>query len=1576
MICIMNIEKDSTCDDLFDPCTGEPTDLKGLEQRILELRQRDLPERLNFPKEIKTRLDLLIYLLQRPNPPDDSLLQYTNNGQLYESYWDIVFSLGLMKEFPITKDFYMYNGKIEELENLEVNNDKFSNSPLEYLTNKINEGPKRGAADFTFLYNEHVKQRDDDACSSDVTPTPCEKYKAPSTDNSGPLFYFCSSKYFKKDDNKGVDKYDIQNIFTAAKKLQNYKSKIILLVRDKQAVEDKLKNALRRYIAEEGYRVYGIEELWVALGRLYHYVREKTNDLSRASIIHALGLKEKMKPILDLRLHQHLAVMKICNAILEKKNSNRYLVGIVPRGGKTYIAGGIIHTLKPRRVVVLLGATSETFSQFEKDLFNTFQNFSEYKIVSVKDEHDTKPVTYLEKDKKYIFIMSVELFKGDGTRSLLRELKSGESGKVDLFICDEAHLKQVTKKNETAMKQSTLVKMKKTQVVEQEMDSEIDDAMEQELLSFGNIPIVYMTGTYRKPLTAFRIPEENVILWNYSDIQKAKELITNEPYFQEAFGPYYDRALNACGQTREVIQEQYRLFPDLHFITTVFTEESKNEFLKDSKSGFPTLSHLFELNTVHDWKSHDRWHAGFQNKGVKRLIDYLSQDAMKHIDHIGQRIGDRLRFVTSTFVTHTQLWFLPILPGGTDKRMRALAGAIFQNKWFRSHFDILGVSSLEKKNESVRIQIEEQCGTVSWVDSSTENMKQYIVDHESKVRRNGRGLILLALNTLQVGISLPCVDVVVLLDDGKSLDARIQKIYRALTESTDKKAGYIIDMNYFRTVKAQMSYEIITNTYRKGKTYSSDRKELLNRVLNVYSVDSHLPILRPELEKGLLPELEKIDTSEIFLKDAGNILNQDIQNVVGSNYQENYDAIFGILPKESQHQTHTIRDMGTNVIQAKHNDNRDETSNNQTPQNEKPRDNQPNDLSNETKRDSYLDAVRVAIKIGAFGTDAGDLATLEKRLSHDNELRNMVYDTLVSRGTLHTVAEREGQQSYVIDHIIRPSISKLIEQGKNISYKDMKNVVNREDRYPKEISHVLNYIHAHLSPKEREVQKFGEVFTPMTLVDEMLDLLPPEVWTNKNLTWLDPANGMGNYPIAVFLRLCYGTDCDGNQKTDGLTKLIPNEKVRKKHIIEKMLYMVEINMKNIAISRRLIEKLAPGTVPNIKQIDKNEGYLSDKTGFPIKQFDIVMGNPPYNGGRVRAKTTIKTKKRKEAQDTEEPGKNLWIEFVKKVLDETLKENGYLLFIHPIGWFRPERTGIHDKMLSKQIHIIKQYNRYVSKKMFSGNGKINIAYYLLQNKPIDSSTTMFDMLSHTEILHLNSKSILCSAYNSIYEKVIKKCKLFGKDIYSSSQSNNEKNPCIAGKFPQLKTFGEDGNIIFIKTNKEHEYQNKSKLFLFGYNTPRVYYDKKGEYGAIGTHHHYFIGDKLDKLYDYFNTHLSALLLEFVKYDQDYLEPKFYPDIRSIDGMNTITDKSLADYFGFTEEERSNIMKHPIYNKKYQLKEESCMSKKINSPTQKKLPKHEGTKKNVAKRHNDLLRNKSKKNRKNLQMAPLGTIIPEL
>ena len=80
-------------------------------------------------------------------------------------------------------------------------------------------------------------------------------------------------------------------------------------------------------------------------------------------------------------------------------------------------------------------------------------------------------------------------------------------------------------------------------------------------------------------------------------------------------------------------------------------------------------------------------------------------------------------------------------------------------------------------------------------------------------------------------------------------------------------------------------------------------------------------------------------------------------------------------------------------------------------------------------------------------------------------------------------------------------------------------------------------------------KKNGEVFTPPKLAEEMLNKLPNESFTNKDLKFLDPCFGAtAVFPIMLMFRLA-----------DGLRTAIPNPEERVKHIVEKMLYMSEID---------------------------------------------------------------------------------------------------------------------------------------------------------------------------------------------------------------------------------------------------------------------------------------------------------------------------------------------------------------------------------------------------------------------------------
>lgn len=136
------------------------------------------------------------------------------------------------------------------------------------------------------------------------------------------------------------------------------------------------------------------------------------------------------------------------------------------------------------------------------------------------------------------------------------------------------------------------------------------------------------------------------------------------------------------------------------------------------------------------------------------------------------------------------------------------------------------------------------------------------------------------------------------------------------------------------------------------------------------------------------------------------------------------------------------------------------------------------------------------------------------------------------------------------------------------------------------------------------------IFTPQKIVREMLDTLPPEVWNSKT-TFLDPAVKSGVYLVEIFNRLMEVLTDDENFK---------DESVRRKHILENQLFGIAIDEFDLLVAQRSLYGFIGGE-SNIRYIDGYMQKVKDKDSkryidavekeFNNMQFDVVIGNPPY-----------------------------------------------------------------------------------------------------------------------------------------------------------------------------------------------------------------------------------------------------------------------------------------------------------------------------------------------------------------------------
>lgn len=80
----------------------------------------------------------------------------------------------------------------------------------------------------------------------------------------------------------------------------------------------------------------------------------------------------------------------------------------------------------------------------------------------------------------------------------------------------------------------------------------------------------------------------------------------------------------------------------------------------------------------------------------------------------------------------------------------------------------------------------------------------------------------------------------------------------------------------------------------------------------------------------------------------------------------------------------------------------------------------------------------------------------------------------------------------------------------------------------------------------------NEIFTPTELVEEMLDQVPNEFWSDPTKTILEPSVGNGSFIEGIQKRLMAG-----------LKDVIPDPVERHKHIFENQIYAVDIMKDNI-----------------------------------------------------------------------------------------------------------------------------------------------------------------------------------------------------------------------------------------------------------------------------------------------------------------------------------------------------------------------------------------------------------------------------
>lgn len=790
--------------------------------------------------------------------------------------------------------------------------------------------------------------------------------------------------------------------------------------------------------------------------------------------------------------------------------------------------------------------------------------------------------------------------------------------------------------------------------------------------------------------------------------------------------------------TTEVFQP-YNVMPDLYLMTSLFDQmryETIKENIQDSKYGF-SYDTLFSLN-----KSKKKFNY---EKEVSVLLRYIS-GSQKEIDF---KYGDislfgRINKICNkkeSRIPFTQIWFLP--PNGINNVSICLQNCMMKDKLL-SQYDVLIINS---KNNQLQKDIKDEI-----------NKMEIIAKEKGKL-----GLILLVGNMLTLGITLNNCDIVILLNNALSSDKVFQQMYRCMTEGYKKKFGFVIDLNISRVLNTCVNYGI-TN---KNLNIEEKIKYLVDYHLINIDVDimESKKINSDEIVAKLMDiwKNDPINSFSILLKNLDNDLiefDNDTQKLINKTF------IRGCGDKTTM--TVELKDDGDELQEIQ--DGKEKVEKDDI-------DNVPYavDIHGDEKdeKEKYISFTKYVLPyiiplscILTMEDNNKDFVNILASIKENPELIQIFNEqTYIWWG-------EEDIITFITDIVNKYFDKKSYAYNISINFKmALKSLIDR----PKELMELINDC---LKPKDVEKKKFGEVFTPMKLVNEMLDKLDEyyikendkSIFEEKEFKWFDPANGMGNFPIAIYMRLM-----------KGLKGIIKKRSERKRHILENMLYMSELNKKNVFVCKQIFDI---NDEYKLNLYCGNSLKLDVSKEWGVEKFDVIVGNPPYNKGGIRSHT---------GKQLGEKNETVWPHFINYSLN-ILKNNGYLSFINPLSWLKKSHS-LHIKILNYHLIWVKLFDNSQSKLII--NADIPLSLYVLHKTENNKKSKIVSImkrrnLATSSFVHLNKDLTVPLAFHSIFDKLIKKLREDNLQltVYTKTVKSEKEQIKLPTKYSKKDIYGID------------------------------------------------------------------------------------------------------------------------------------------------------------------------------------------
>jgi hypothetical protein len=394
----------------------------------------------------------------------------------------------------------------------------------------------------------------------------------------------------------------------------------------------------------------------------------------------------------------------------------------------------------------------------------------------------------------------------------------------------------------------------------------------------------------------------------------------------------------------------------------------------------------------------------------------------------------------------------------------------------------------------------------------------------------------------------------------------------------------------------------------------------------------------------------------------------------------------------------------------------------------------------------------------------------------------------------------------------RLAILSFLDENRGL-YKEITRMINTKDvSESTHIDEVVTMLRTYVKVSDVEKKTLGEVMTPLELVEDILNTLPEDVWSNPSLRWLDPCNGVGVFPSMVVQRLM-----------DGLATAIPNEERRYKHIVENMLYVCELQPKNMFLFQCAFDPQDKYFLNTYVGSFLSENFTHHAHNlWGVDKFDIIIGNPPYQTSNEGEKKTTP----------------IWQKFVQNSF-EHLVEGGYLAMVHPDGWRAVDGIfkDTQKLMLSKQMLYLELHDDKDGLKTFGAETTYD--FYCIKNEPNNGYVTKIKCVDGTiEYADLSKMEFIPNGMFAEFEKLRTKNGderveiLYSRSAYGSDKHNISKEQTDEFIYPCVYLTYKDGSInLWYSSTRENGHFGVPKVIWSNGRSTTPIVDADGQYGVM-------------------------------------------------------------------------------------------------------------------------------------------------